>query len=187
MKSSISPSVLRASIALAMGFVLIKWPDLAVDYIIIAMGIIFLIPGIMGLILYYKNRKHQNVKFPLESIGSLLFGVCLVIVPTFFANIVTVLLGAVLLLGGVQQISSLFSARKYADVNWSYYIIPVIIFLSGLYVLLYPSDARATTLIVIGVAWMLYGLFELVKWIMFVRNRPIDADIVEYIEDETGK
>ncbi len=181
-----NPSVLRATIALVIGFVLVKWPDLAINYIIITAGLLFLIPGIIGLICYIvdKGKSGQSTKLPLESAGSVLFGACLIIVPTFFADIVTIVLGLILALGGVQQTISLIIARKWSEISFGYYLVPIMILLSGVYVLVNPGEARATTLMIIGIAALIYGVFELIKWFKFTRHRPVEDEIADYIEDK---
>lgn len=189
MRTVISPSVLRATVALVVGFILVKWPDLAINYIIITVGLLFLIPGIIGLICYLidKSKKEvkEDIKLPIESVGSILFGVCLALIPAVFADVVTIVLGVVLLLGGLQQIISLMIARKWSKISFAYYLVPLVIFLSGLYVLLYPSEARDTTFIIIGITALVYGVFELVKWFMFTRNKPVEDEISDFIEDKT--
>ena len=50
-------------------------------------------------------------RFPVEGVGSLLFGLWLIIMPGFFADLLTFVLGFILVMGGVQQIASLSAAR----------------------------------------------------------------------------
>lgn len=170
-----SPSVLRATVALIIGFVLVKWPDVAIDYILITVGLLFLILGVIGLICYFADKeKIPNLEFPINSIGGALFGLCLIIFPSFFANVVTVLFGLILILGGLQQLRSLFRVRKVTDVGIVFYIVSLMILLSGVYTLVYPSEALSTSLLIIGIASLVYGVFELVHWFKFIRNYPGD-------------
>lgn len=185
---SINPSVLRATVALVIGFVLVKWPGLALNYIIITLGAIFLIPSIVGMISYYFDKKSPKspLGFPIEYLGGLLFGLVLIITPKFFANILTILLGIMLFLGAFQQVLSLIMAQKWSKIGFGYYIVPVLILLSGIYVTFYPSEAQETTLLVIGWTSIVYGAFELIKWFMVVRKQPDKdpiQDAVEYIDN----
>lgn len=42
----INNSVLRSAFAMILGFVLVLWPEAAVTYLVITIGICFIIPGI---------------------------------------------------------------------------------------------------------------------------------------------
>ena len=109
----ISYSFLRAVFALVLGIVLIVWPNEALNYLIITIGILFLIPGLISTIGYFaKKNEETELPFPLEGIGSILFGLFLVIIPSFFVDILTILLGLVLIIGGIQQIASLMRADR---------------------------------------------------------------------------
>ena len=96
----------------------------------------------------------------------------LVIMPGFFADLLTFVLGFVLVLGGVQQISSLSVARRWMPVHAGFYVVPVLILLAGLVALVNPTGVRSTAFIVIGVTSLVYAVSELVNWFAFTRKRP---------------
>lgn len=177
MMRGISYSVLRAIFALVIGLVLIMWPNTAINYLIITIGALFLVPGLISIIGYFvKKPSDQKIAFPLEGIGSVLFGLFLVIIPSFFADILTIILGLILMLGGVQQIASLTRARKWVTVPFLFFIVPTLIFIAGAMVIANPSGTRATALMIVGGTALLYGLFELVNWFKFERHKP-ESDI----------
>ena len=53
----INNSVLRSAFAMILGFVLVLWPEAAVTYLVIAIGICFIIPGIFSLLNYFTREK----------------------------------------------------------------------------------------------------------------------------------
>ena len=81
-----------------MGILLVAFPNEVGNYFIIVIGVVFLVPSLISLISYavMKNRDGVKRRFPIESIGSLLFGMWLMITPGFFADLLTYLLGFVL-------------------------------------------------------------------------------------------
>lgn len=101
----LSYSFLRAICALVIGLVLVMFPDQAGDYLVITIGVVFLVPSLISIIGYFVQSTEMRSRFPVEGMGSLLFGLWLIIMPGFFADLLTFVLGFVLLMGGVQQIA----------------------------------------------------------------------------------
>lgn len=179
-------SLIRILFALAIGLVLVIWPDAAAAYIVITVGVAFLIPGVISLFSYFGHKKSEDVappRFPIEGVGSLLFGLWLIIMPDFFADVLMFLLGFILIMGGVQQIASLAAARRWMPVPGAFYLIPSLILLAGIVALFNPTGARNTAFIIIGISSLVYSLSELINWFKFMRRRPqtpispLDEDI----------
>ena len=152
-------SLIRILFALVIGLVLVIWPNAAASYIVITVGVAFLIPGVISL-------------FPIEGIGSLLFGLWLIVMPEFFADVLMFLLGFILIMGGVQQIASLSMARRWMPVPGAFYLIPSLILIAGIIALFNPTGARNTAFIIIGISSLVYSLSELINWFKFARRRP---------------
>lgn len=122
---SINGAVLRSAFAMVLGFVLVLWPEAAITYLVITIGILFILPGLFAILSYFTRPKNENGEkpmFPIEAAGSVLFGAWLVIMPEFFVNILMYLLGALLVIAGVQQLVSLISARKWSNVPLGFYL-----------------------------------------------------------------
>ena len=170
----LSYSLLRTVCAFVIGLVLVLFPDQAAQYLVITVGCVFLLPSLISIIGYWASRA-EGTPFPLLGIGSLLFGLWLIIMPGFFADLLTYVLGFILVMGGVQQIASLVSARQWMHVAGGFYVVPVLILLAGLFALFYPLEARSTVFVIIGVSSLVYALSELVNWLGFSRRRPKPA------------
>lgn len=168
----LSYSFLRIICALVIGLVLVMFPDQASDYFVITIGVIFLVPSLISIIGYYAQDSEVRRRFPIEGIGSLLFGLWLVIMPGFFADLLTFVLGFILVMGGVQQIASLVAARKWMLVPGGFYVVPVLILIAGLIALFNPTGVRSTAFIIIGVTSLVYAVSELINWFKFTRLRP---------------
>lgn len=167
---SLNGSVLRCIFAIILGLVLVLWPEVAVTYLVITIGICFIIPGIFSLLNYFTREKVEGEPgpmFPIDGAGSILFGAWLVIMPHFFVSILMYILGALLVIAGAQQIYSLVSARKWSVVPYGFYVIPALILITGIMILAYPFGAAANTFVIFGVACLIYGLSELINWYKF--------------------
>ena len=154
-------SLIRILFALVIGLVLVIWPNAAASYIVITVGVAFLIPGVISLFGYFGRKRPEGEaapRFPIEGIGSLLFGLWLIVMPEFFADVLMFLLGFILIMGGVQQIASLS--------------IPSLILIAGIIALFNPTGARNTAFIIIGISSLVYSLSELINWFKFARRRP---------------
>ncbi len=166
-------SFIRIIFALIIGLILVVWPNAAIEYIIIAIGVVFIASGLITLLSYLgqSSKKRSKYVFPLDGLGAFLLGLMLIIIPTFFANIFTYILGFILLLGGIQQVASLTSARRWIRVPVGFYVVPSLILLVGLLSLLNPIGVQETALIIIGLASIVYAISELINWFKFVRYR----------------
>ena len=163
-------AILRGIFAVLLGIILVLWPEAAIIYIIMVIGAGFLLPGVFSIVNYLmRNKKDESVSpmFPLDGLGSVLLGAWLLAMPEFFVDILMYILGAILLIAGLQQIITLISARKWKYVPMGYYVLPSIIFLVGLLILIYPMAVIANTLVIFGIAILFYGVNEIINWYKF--------------------
>ena len=119
--------------------------------------------------LFHPTEKRERGKTDVSyrAAGSVLFGAWLVIMPEFFVNILMYVLGALLVIAGVQQLVSLISARKWSNVPLGFYLMPALILITGVMILAYPFGAAANTFVIFGVASIFYGACELINWYKF--------------------
>jgi len=171
-----NPSFQRIIIALIVGVVLVVFPQNASEYLVIALGVVFMLPSIFSMLNYFWERNKdvslRGLAFPIEGLGGFLFGLLLVIKPGLFSNILVMVFGFLLVMAGVQQIASLVAARRWTPVAVGYYIIPVIILLSGLFALSNPVGMRSTLFKIVGVFFIIYALYEFLNWLLFMRKKP---------------
>ena len=177
--------MMRCVSAVAIGVLLMVWPEAAILYLVIAIGAMFFLPSLFSLVGYFMKGRKEGMYFPVVSLGSLLFGLWLMVSPGFFVGILMYVLGAVLVFAGVSQIASLMSARHYAVVPFGFFVMPVLILLAGLVVLANPFAAITVPFIILGVSSTVYGITELVNLYKFRKKeeKVMPAEVV--IEDVT--
>lgn len=172
-------SLFRALCAIVVGALLIKYPDDSVTWLTVAIGILFLLSGIIALIAYVNARKHASEytitdqegriisgsqpTFPIVGAGSVILGLTLALTPGVFIHGLMYILGAIMILGGLNQLMALVSARRLGDVPFTFWIAPSLILITGLFVVLRPMETAEIPLLILGWCSLLYGITEIIN------------------------
>ena len=174
-------SIIRCICALVIGVLLVAWPEAAILYLVITIGVLFLVPGLFSVFGYLIRGKQDGSSFPIAGLGSLLFGLWLMIMPAFFVGILMYVLGAVLVLAGISQIVNLSAARSWTVVPGGFFVIPVLVLIAGIVVLFNPFTAAAVPFIILGVSSIVYGLSDLINIIRFRQKKEPGMPEIEDI------
>ena len=179
-------SVFRAICAIAIGIMLIKYPDNTVTWITIVIGVMFLLSGIISLVVYYHSLRQYSKQeslpggayitdsegqrieipkptFPIVGVGSAILGLLLALTPNVFVKGLMYIIGGILVLGAVNQFMNLLNARRFGKIGFGYWILPCIILLTGLYVIIRPMDPPAMAMLILGWCTLVYGVTELIN------------------------
>lgn len=172
-------SIFRAICAIVVGGMLIKNPDSTVKGITIAIGVLFLISGIISCVAYFNARMHSaenevydangnllvggRPTFPIVGLGSVILGFILALMPGAFVTSLMYVLSAILLLGALNQYLVLLQARKIAQLPIWYWVCPTLILLTGIFVMVKPMETAGLPLLIIGWCLMFYGVSECVN------------------------
>ena len=161
--------------ALIIGILLVVWPGEAVRYLVITIGVLFLLPGLIGVFGYFataKRREEAGIKsvFPVAAVGSALLGFWLMIMPDFFITTLMYVLGVLLVLAGLSQLFNFISVRSITRVPFLMYVIPVLVLLAGVVVLANPFQAATLPFTILGVSAIVYSLTDLIRLIRFKKK-----------------
>lgn len=172
-------SIFRAVCSIAVGAMLIKNPDSTVKGITIAIGLLFLVSGVISCVAYFNARMHSaenevydadgrllvggRPTFPIVGLGSLILGFVLALMPGAFVTSLMYVLGAIILLGALNQFLALIQARRFAVLPLWVWVSPTLILLIGLYVMLKPMETAGLPLLIIGWCLLLYGVTECIN------------------------
>lgn len=192
-------SIFRALCAIVVGALLIKYPQDGVTWLTIAIGVLFLLSGIIAVMAYLNAKKHEGEytitdsqgrivsggqpTFPIVGAGSVILGLVLALSPHVFVNGLMYILGAIMILGGINQLMNLVSARRLGKVSFGFWIAPSIIFITGLFVVLKPMETAELPLLILGWCSLLYGITELIN---ALKIRSIRKQ-AEQQQQETGQ
>ena len=197
-------SVFRSISAIAIGCLLIKYPDNTVTWITVAIGILFLLSGLISLIVYVHARKNvsefkimdreghviagEKPTFPIVGVGSLILGAMLALTPNVFITALMYIIGGILILGAINQYMNLINARKYGQVSFGFWVFPSVVLLIGLYVIIKPMVPASMAMLILGWCSLLYGVTELVNSLKFHADKrkfrqaqevPVAEEIIE--------
>lgn len=185
--TGITMAMLRGIAALLIGILLVFWSQNAVTYLIMAVGCLFLIPGLLSLLAYFRQTSPEgNRSFgwsQVLGIGSILFGLCLIFSPVFFEKSLMYALGIILSYAGLSEIIQLTVARQWTRVPVGFYVTPVLVMLVGIFILFNPIESANVPFIILGIGCMVYGLSDMVNVIKF-RRRNSDVEEVQVVLDE---
>lgn len=180
-------SIFRAICAIAIGIMLIKYPDNTVTWITVAIGILFLLSGVISVIVYFNASKNvseykimdsngnviagERPTFPLVGLGSIILGLLLALTPHIFITALMYIIGAILILGAINQYMVLIRARRYGIIGFGYWIFPSIILLTGLYVIIKPMNPASMAMLILGWCSLLYGVTEIINSLKIHSNK----------------
>ena len=168
---AINNITLRIVFTLVLGIVLIFWPLTAINYLVIAIGILFLLPGLISIVKrLVKKEQMSEERFPIESVGSILLGFALILAPDFFIGALMYILAGVLILAGIFQIWELLVVGKHVRIPIFLYIAPVIVLLVGIAILFNPFEVVSTTFMILGIACIIYSLSVLINYLKFLKD-----------------
>lgn len=179
-------SVFRAICAIITGILLINNPDSTVRWITIAIGVMFLVSGVISCATYLNARKNAigaeiydaegrliaspRPPFPLVGIGSILLGLILAAIPGTFVKSLMYVLGVLIILGAVNQFIALAGARRVFRVPAWFWVCPSVILITGIFVIVKPMESAELPLLIIGWCLLFYGVTECVNAVKIYRE-----------------
>lgn len=175
-------SAIRAIIVLVTGFLLVRYREETMTWMTITVGILFLLSGLVSCIAYYFEKEkvakktakaeqqegqqeEENLKspsFPIAGVGSIVLGIILAVMPNTFITWVVYILAALLILGAVNQFMNLARSRQYARVPVYMWLFPTVILATAILLISKPIETAQLPLLVLGWAFMYYGVLEFI-------------------------
>ena len=181
-------AILRAVIALVIGFLLALNPKTATCIIVVLIGILFLLFGIVSVIYNIKAVKSierfsedRQLQFPITSVGCILFGLVLSLMPSAFLKISMFILGAFLVLAGAFQIVSFRLCSKNVHTPMPFYVISALVMLAGIFIFINPIESASLPAIVLGTSFIVYGVMQTVLSVQtMISNKRLKKAEAEY-------
>lgn len=178
-------SFFRAVCSIAVGVMLIRYPDSTVTWLTVAIGVLFFLSGAISCISYFvasRNAPDYTItdaegrvvvgpkpSFPIVGLGSLILGLLLALSPAVFLTGLMYIIGAVLILGAINQFVVLIGSRRVGGVPFVFWICPSLVFITGVYVMVKPMESASLPLLILGWCSLLYGVTEIINTIKIQR------------------
>jgi len=188
----IHSSIFRAVCAIIVGVLLIQYREQTVTWITVAIGVLFFLSGVISLASYWAAKRNAEKmqgqilsdsngkpimgmmpKFPLVSVGSLILGLLLALMPQVFIAWLMFILAFILILGALTQFVNLASAAKMGRVGILFWLFPSALLLLGLLAIIKPSAIASAPLFIIGWGMLIYGVVELLNAFKVSNNKRI--------------
>ena len=121
--------LIRIIASIAVGLLLILYPNAALPTILLIIGILIGLPSLYALLVYLLSEDRNKLPFPVLSLVMLLFGCTLMLFPGWYIGITVYVLGGALVLIGVYQILYLLTLKKNlrSKAGWLSYLLPAIV------------------------------------------------------------
>lgn len=175
-------SLFRAICSIIIGVLLLKYPDNSVTWLTMAIGTLFLLSGIIALISYWIAKRHASdytitdaegrvisgsqPTFPIVGIGSVILGLTLLLSPDLFARWLMYILGAMIILGSINQLIVLIAARRFGSIGAFFWIAPIVLLIAGIFIFIKPMESAGTALQILGWCMLVYGVTEVINSLM---------------------
>lgn len=173
---------IRALTALAVGIVMVVSKTNALNLAVQIIAAFLAASGIVSLAVGYKNRANGTFSLmAVNTVVDILIALVLFMFPGFFANLLVYLIAIALLFFAISQLIALASASRVMVMGVLAFIFPILVLLSGLFLLSNPDFIGSAIGIVAGVALIIYGVSELFSsWKM---RKAIDEYEIKYPKD----
>lgn len=183
-------SIIRAIAAAVVGVLLLQHSDGVLKGLTIALGILFLVAGIIAMISWLNNRRKQKATanaeakdkkdvsptpsevstLPIVSLGSIILGLVLSLMLTQEFLIWSLyLLASVIILGSINLATGLMSVRKMETVKGWLWLPPCLIAIAAIIAMLKGLVPAETTTTILGIASLVYAVAEVIYSLFFYK------------------
>ena len=180
----------RSLTTAAIGILLLALREQAMPFIVMCLGVLFMLPGIFTLSLFliprlrrYGSTGSSAVVVPIMAAGSMLLGLWMFLQPSFFVTIIMWVLGGAMVLMGGSQLVNLLMAKRRAKVSLLLFFLPLLILLTGVIVLLNPFEAASVPFMILGVGAIVTALSDMIST-LFLKFTRKDNNKVGLVDEK---
>ena len=156
--------LLRAVVAIALGVVMVAFPATSLVVIVKIVAAFLIASGVVSLIFGIVNRANGGLALMVtNTVVDIVLGVIVFIFPEEVAGVVMFLLGLLLMLFGLFQLSALLSASRVLPMGLWTFIFPVLCTVGGAMVLFHPFGLGKFITLVAGIALLVYGVSDMIS------------------------
>ena len=144
-------------------------------------GAAFVIPALISLVSLFSRKSEGTVPAParffqlISSVGGLVLGACVFLMPETFRGLLVYLFGALLIVIGVYQVYLLSRKTRPGDYpSWTY-VMPLAALVAGVVLIVTPSLHRIENerwlVLVTGIGFVFFGLTSFIISYYNVKKR----------------
>lgn len=165
MKDRAISCTISALCFIALGVVLVGWPDDSLRWICRLLGIVLLVSGAVFIISYLTKKKASTVLQYDLLIGVILalLGIWLLTNPSIIITFIQYIFGAILIIHGVIDVQGALSLRSFGSSRWWPALLCAIATIAlGALIIFNPFASMSALLILIGISLIFDGVSDLV-------------------------
>ena len=178
LKRTFKSMFIVAVLTIVLGLILIIWPSSAAQFLSKVLGWIILIAGIVWVVLYFTSSYSGTNTTLFLALILTAFGFWSVIKPGVMAELISVLMGILLITHGFLNIQDALELKQsYYDRWWIYLLFGVLTAILGFFVIWSPIQSLIAMTIITGIALIFDGVTDiifLIKAGKVVRSLELD-------------
>jgi len=186
--SLISGMALLAAISILLGLVLLIFPKVSQNIIIYTFGGILCVLGIANIIVYFQKDIKEGLIGKNFAFGILAFaaGVFIIARPMFLINIITLIFGVVVIIGGAYKIQIAMDLLRMNNKKWYFFLVFAIIMITlGILILIDVFNGNTTALMrFCGICLVAEGVLDFITVIFFKRMKKIFLTLEEKLVEK---
>lgn len=152
---------LRAAVAVALGVVMVAFPGSSLVIIVKVVAAFLIASGLVSLAFGFANRQNGGLGLMVtNAVVDIALGAVIFMFPAEVAGVVMFLIGLVLMVFGIFQLSAMLSASRVLPMGPAAFILPALCVIGGAMVVFRPFGLGEFLTLVAGVALLVYGVSE---------------------------
>lgn len=189
---AINTLLISALCSLAIGILVLLFPESIAEWLVRVIGGLFLIPGLVSILVYWgrkhsTNAKEANVALPLTGIGSMLLGGFLIGFPELVKEYMVYVIAVFPAVFSLNQMAYLWRVKSSRAVGGGFFVWPLLVILGAVGVCLNPIDSAPELLLTIAaILCLLYALTELFNLLYFRREFKVVPSTIVLEEELMG-
>ena len=172
-------SLLLAAVQLAVGLIILIWPESADRILAFVLAALVLLAGIARTLLHFKRKERVSpFAFGGLSLGLTLVtcGLFFLFQPSVFLSILPALLSCILVFTGFASLQNALALRQLGEQRW-YIVLAFALagLICGLIALFNPFATDRGLLLFLGIALLCEGVLDLAALYLFGKKQKAEA------------
>ncbi len=167
MNKIFNASIATSIVILVLGIFLFIQPDTIIHMISIILGGIILVPGVISLMDYFKNKYQPSL---ISGIITVIIGLILIVNTKLVASILPFILGIYFVINGINRLQYALQLKKQKINYVTSCIVSILIIVCGVLFIINPFGGALVITKVMGIFMITYALLDLTNTIIIKRE-----------------
>ena len=191
MRTAKTGYIIVSAIMIALGLVLVIYPEISLQLLGIVCGALFIVFGAIRLVGFFsKDLYRLAFQYDLVfGIFMVVLGIIMLVNPGTLTGFICVALGLSALIDGLFRVQMSVEAKRFGiGTWWLVCVCGVLSAVAGVVVMVRPAESASVLMTLIGISLMLEGVLNLITVIVAVRIiRNPQPDVIYIEADESDE